>query len=266
MFLTHRTPGNLYAVREPGRETQTMQIQPLSSPPNARPAAPAPEPQTPAEPVDLMVGAPTGRLSPLIPPPQRFPVPVALEIADGIGIGLDGESLVVGHDSRPGRITIVGHLQDGTFPQRDFTISRDGFTTTVDGHYDWQDYRIVRDGASTRIENESPRESSTVTRTGDGLQVDNPFAAGRFQIRHEGAATIVDCEYDGNDYKVSREGNVTRIEGPIPERSFQVTSHDDGSATVDGHYAFQDFTITPTDKGFLVQGHHPQQRFEVSRG
>lgn len=242
-----------------------MHIQSLASAPVPA-ICPRPMPQTPnTEPVDLMVGAPTGRLSPLIPPPNQFPVPIALEIADGIGIGLDGESLVVGHDSRVATITITGHLADGTYPQRDFTVQRDGQSTTIDGHYDWQDYRIVRDGATTRIENQSERESSTVTRDGEAVQVDNPFAAGRYSIRQEGGATIVDCEWDGNDYKVSREGDITRIEGPIPERSFEVTTHADGSATVNGHYAFQDFTITPSEDGFLVQGHYPQQKFAVKR-
>jgi hypothetical protein len=210
-----------------------------------------------------MVGVPTGRLSPQIPPPQWLVTPVALEIDRGIGISLDGEALIVGQDARPGRIRILGHLEDGTFPQRDFTVERDGSNTRVDGYYDWQDYHLADEGGILRIQGSEPGSSSVVRTEGGRTVVENPYPARRYTIAPGAEGTRVDCGWDGFDFEVTSQGNTTRVQGTLPERGYTLTRHEDGSLTVDGHYAFQDFTIRPTERGFVVQGYYPQQRYEV---
>ena len=221
---------------------------------------------------NLIVGAYTGRLNPQIPAGGNYRlVPIGIEIKDGIGIGLDGESIIVSNHHKEGNVKIEGHLtpaqgEEGPesgiiYPQRDFDVARDGNSTKVDGYYDWQDYTVTdnkidcKDDADGRFDYDVSKEGNTTF-------VKGKFAAQDFTITKEGNKTYVKGYDENMSYTLTTEGNVTKIEGNIPERQFTIT--DKGSEwDIDGHYAFQDFKVTKGAKEVLIKGHYPQQKFSI---
>ncbi|MEW6279904.1 MAG: hypothetical protein AB1758_14845 [Candidatus Eremiobacterota bacterium] len=212
----------------------------------------------------LMAGVPTGYLSPQIPPPSLYATTVGLELAPGVGISLDGKALLVAHRPEASKLEIVGHLTDGTYPQRDFTVVSDGSATVVDGYFDHQDYRLEQQGDRTVADGHEDVQDFSIQDDGRTLRVDSRFAARAWTATREGQSADVRSDWaEGETFRVTREGNTTRVESSYPESSFTLTREDDGRIVVDGHYAFQDFTLTPGEGGFVLQGHFPQQRFEV---
>jgi len=79
----------------------------------------------------IIIGARTADLSPLMQP-KYYTTPVAIEIANGIGFGLDGESIIVSGDGREGTIEIRADTGEGEPAVRDFKIERRGPTTKID--------------------------------------------------------------------------------------------------------------------------------------
>jgi hypothetical protein len=214
----------------------------------------------------VLVGAPTGSLNPQIPSPVYRPQAVAIEIADGIGFGIDGESLVVDDGGVNGKTTITGHLDDGTYPQRDFVVTRDGADTKVDGYYDWQKYAMHRDKNVLHINGADASTSSTVTTTVDSTVVDGAYPAQRYYIGQSGTDVVtVDNAGDPNyNAQIVYGDDHISIKSDIPERCFEIDKTPNGFH-VQGMYRFQDFDVTRTDKGFVIQGLYPQQKYVVER-
>ncbi|MBI3928455.1 MAG: hypothetical protein HY319_23135 [Armatimonadetes bacterium] len=69
---------------------------------------------------------------------------------------------------------------------------------------------------------------------------------------------------EGLRFEIAAEGPVTHVRCSVPELGFTLTAHPDGGAVLDGHYAFKDFTLTPSDGGLVVQGHYPHQRYRIT--
>ena len=226
---------------------------------------------------NLIVGAYTGRLNPQIPPGSYHTlVPIGLEIQNGVGISLDGESLIVAHSPKDGQVSIKGHLEPGQgepvpesgvlYPQRDFEVSNKGGTTKVDGFYDWQDYTITRKDGKTTIDCADDMEGRfdyQVFQDGNKTIVKGKYPAQNFVITRDGNKTYVKGCDDNMSYTLTTEGNKTKIEGNIPERQFTVTDKGKELA-IDGHMAYQDFKVTKGPKEFTIKGYYPQQKYEVS--
>lgn len=212
----------------------------------------------------VFVGATTGSLNPQIPSPVWRSSPVAIEIADGIGFAIDGESLVVTDGVREGATTITGRLEDGTYPQRDFTVTRQGQDTRVEGYYDWQDYSMRREGSTLNIAGETPRESSVITEQPNGdILVEGAYPAQRYEIRAEGNTTRVTGYDEFDSALITFAGDKITIQGAIPERTFEITKTENGFH-VQGAYRFQDFDVTLAPEGFTIQGLYPQQKYVVA--
>jgi len=225
---------------------------------------------------NLIVGAYTGRLNPQIPPGDNYNlVPIGLEIQNGIGIALDGESIIVANSDKNGHVSITGHLEPGQgepvpesgvlYPQRDFDVSRKDGATKVDGYYDWQDYTITKKDGKTIIDcvdDSEGRFDYEVSREGNKTLVKGKYPVQNFSITKEGNKTIVKGYDDNLSYTLTTEGNVTKIEGNIPERNFTIT--DKGSEwEIDGHMAYQDFKVTKGPKEVVIQGYYPQQKYVI---
>lgn len=214
----------------------------------------------------VFVGAPTGSLNPQIPSPVYRPCPVAIEIADGIGFAIDGESLIVDDGVREGVTTIAGHLDDGTYPQRDFVVTRSGNDTSVEGYYDWQKYGLRRDDNVLHIDGDSESESSTVTQTVNSIVVDGAYPAQRYYVGVSGADVVTVDSGDPNaKAEIVYHGDHISINSDIPERCFEITKTP-GGLHVQGHYRFQDFDVTYAPDGFTIQGLYPQQKYVVTQG
>jgi hypothetical protein len=205
----------------------------------------------------IIVGAPTGRLSPRIDTPNVHPSPIAIEITNGVGIGIDGESIIVA-PGKEGEIEIIGHLEDGTYPQRDYKVTRKGETTVVDGYYNWQDYKITKSGDRMHIAGETPRETFDVVESGSGFKVSGQYPVQNYDVTFKGNETKVDNPVDIDDAYIVTKGNVTTIKGAHEERDFTIT-RESNHMKIDGRYAFQDFDITWNDKEIVVKGHYPHQ-------
>ncbi|MDQ7824702.1 MAG: hypothetical protein RDV48_18010 [Candidatus Eremiobacteraeota bacterium] len=206
----------------------------------------------------IMVGAPTARLAPYIDEPNVHPAPIALEIANGVGIGIDGESIIVG-PGKEGTIEVTGHLEDGTYPQRDYKVTREGNVTKIDGYYDWQDYTIEGKGNTMHIAGETPRESFDVSEKGNTIDIKGQWPVQNYAITKKGSDVSVKGYDDVYSAKISTQGNVTTIKGGFEERDFTVT-RENNSLKVDGKMAYQDFTITWDDKQIVVTGCYPHQK------
>lgn len=225
---------------------------------------------------NLIVGAYTGRLNPQIPAGGNYQlVPIGIEIKDGIGIGLDGESIIVAHDNKEGKIRIEGHLTEALpgetmpesgilYPQRDWDVERKAGKTKVDGYYDWQDYTVTdklidcKDDAEGRFDYQVSKEGNTT-------YVKGKYPVQNFTITTEGNKTYVKGYDDNLNYTLTTEGNVTKIEGNIPERQFTIT--DKGSEwDIDGHMAYQDFKVTKGPKEVVIKGYYPQQKYTIKYG
>ena len=210
----------------------------------------------------VMIGASTASLNPQIPSPVHRPSTVAIEIEEGIGFAIDGESLVVADSVREGTSSIVGHLEDGSYPQRDFKVSRKGNQTTVDGYYDWQDYTLRRTDDKVEVQCGDPEFSATVTDGPNGLASSGPFPAQSYKVTSKGNETRIQGFDDIHSATIIHDGNTLRIQGAVPERSFEITRTSSGFH-VEGMYRFQDFDVTRTADGFVIQGYYPQQRYAV---
>lgn len=241
---------------------------PRSLPIHHRPASAAVEPrENEGERPDLMVGVPTGYLSPRVPfPPNAdYVVSVGVEIAPGLGISLDGRALLVGPSGHDGRTDIVGHLEDGTYPQRDTAVLRQGVSTVVDGHAEWRDYTLHGDDDHFHAQGNSIRQSFSVFDTPEGKRVESPYAARAWTIAEGEYGFSVSSDWaDGENFQVSREGNVTTVDSNYEDQDFTITRSSDGSLLIDGHLLTDDFTFNRTEDGYVLQGYHPQQRFEIT--
>lgn len=215
----------------------------------------------------VFVGAPTGSLNPQIPSPVYRPSAVAIEIADGIGFGIDGETLIVDDGGKNGTVSITGHLDDGTYPQRDFTVTRNGDDTKIDGYFGWQTYAMHRDKNVLHINGEDDTESSTVTKTVDGTVVDGAWPAQRFYLGQAQQTDVVTVDNAGDsnyDAQIIYGADSISIKSEIPERNFEITKTDNG-LHVKGMYRFQDFDVAYGKDGFTIQGLYPQQKYVVKR-
>lgn len=216
---------------------------------------------------NLMVGVPSGYLGSQLPfPPNvEYNVPVGVEIAPGFGISLDGKTLLVGAEGHQGRTEIIGHLKDGTLPQRDTVVLRGGGETTVDGFYSWQDFKLKGQAGQFSAENENAARGFTVTPTANGFRVENAKAARAWTVEANDGGFAVHSDFkDGETFQVSRNGNTTLVDSNFDDQDFTVTQQADGAAVIDGHLRTEDFTWNPTQKGFDLQGHYDQQHFQVA--
>lgn len=213
----------------------------------------------------LMVGVPTGYLSPQIPPPATGHVAaVGIEIEPGLGISLDGKALLVGPKDAFEKQDIVGHLDGGTYPNRDFQVLRQGGQTTVNGYYDNQDYKLQQSGNRVDVKGQTDREDYSAIFRPDGIDVKSKWAARSYTVNVDGANASVKSDYaDGIQYQLKQEGNTTRVSTGIPEADFTFTRQGDGSIVIDGNLKPQDFTIGRQDGALVVQGYYPQQKFVV---
>jgi len=211
----------------------------------------------------LMVGVPAGSLVPLIPPPDQYSPTVGVELTPGLGISLDGKVLLVGQKGTEESLELIGHLPDGTYPQRDFRIRHAGDRTTVDGYYARQDFSLTRSGASLSVAGVNDRESFSA----EGLNVSSLYPARTWQVTMgERHAEVRSKDPLGARYLLlADQPNETRVYSTLATQDFTVRHHDDGRITVDGQAPHQDFTLTPTADGLVVQGHYPQQHY-VLRG
>lgn len=213
----------------------------------------------------IIVGAPTGRLAPQITPPNAHPSPIAVEIDRGIGIGIDGESIIVSPYPRNETIVIDGKLEDGLYPQREYHVNRQGNETDVDGYYDWQDYKMVMKGETTNIKGETGRESFTVVEKNDLITIDGKYPVQKYNIQSGEKGTEIDGFEEFYDAKITHlSDNRLQIKGDIPERTFTITK-EGNTYTVDGHYAFQKFQVTVDGDNMLVKGFYPHQKFNIQR-
>jgi len=213
----------------------------------------------------IIVGAPTGRLAPQIVPPNIHPSPIAVEIDRGIGIGIDGESIIVSPYPRNETVIIDGKLEDGLYPQREYKVNRRGNKTEVDGFYDWQDYKMVTRGETTNIKGETERESFTVVNKEDLITVDGKYPVQKYKVQSGEKGTEVDGYEELYDAKITHlSDNQIQIKGNIPERTFTVTK-EGNTYSIDGHYAFQDFKVKVDGDKMLVQGFYPHQKFSIQR-
>lgn len=214
----------------------------------------------------LMVGVPSGYLSPRLPYPPNpdYNVSVGVELAPGLGVSLDGKVLLVGVDGPQGKTEVLGHLEDGTFPQRDTVAIRQDDRTLVDGFQDWQDFELKGKALNFQAKGKGPLVSFHVAPTEQGFRVESPWSARAWTVEKtdKGYSVASDFE-DGQRFEVSQQGNSTIIDSNVPDRDFVVTRGDDGSAVIDGRYSVDDFTWKPTSSGYVLQGYYPQQHFEV---
>lgn len=216
---------------------------------------------------NLMVGVPSGYLGPKLPFPDnvQYNVPVGVEIAPGLGISLDGKTLLVGAGGHQGRTEIIGHLKDGTLPQRDTVVLRSGEETTVDGLYNWQDFKLRGKAEQFSAENESVDRGFTVTPTENGFRVENPKAARAWTVETSEVGFSVRSDYkDGETFQVSRNGSTTLVDSNFADQDFTITQQSNGAAVIDGHLRTEDFSWNPTQKGYDLQGHYEQQHFQVA--
>ncbi|HPZ06906.1 MAG TPA: hypothetical protein PL110_02230 [Candidatus Eremiobacteraeota bacterium] len=226
--------------------------------------------------LNLIVGAYTGRLNPQIPPGDRYNlVPIGLEIQKGVGISLDGESIIVTRPPESGKVSITGHLQPGEgepvpesgilYPQRDFQVVSDEKATTIDGFYDWQDYTITDKDGERKIDckdDDNGRFDYQVKQEGNKTFVTGEKAVQNFTITKEGNKTYVKGYDDNLSYTITTEGNVTKVKGNIPERQFTIT--DNGKEwAIDGHMAYQDFKVTKDPHQVVIKGYYPQQKYVI---
>ena len=215
---------------------------------------------------NLMVGVPSGYLSPQtpFPPNVEYNVAVGVEIAPGLGISLDGKTLLVGADGHQGRTDIIGHLKDGLYPQRDTVVLRGGEDTTVDGYYGWQDFQLKGKPGQFTAQHAEPNRGFTVTTTENGFRVENPKAARAWTVESNDAGFAVRSDFaEGETFQVSKNGSTTTVDSNFAEQDFSITQQSNGTAVIDGHYKVDDFTWNPTEKGYDLQGHYAHQHFAV---
>jgi hypothetical protein len=215
----------------------------------------------------LMVGVPSGYLSPRVPMPPNveYNVSVGVELAPGIGVSLDGKALLIGPEGHQGKTDVIGHLEDGLYPQRDTVVLRSGESTNVDGHYAWQDYQLSGKEGDFNAVGENDTKGFTVQETENGFRVNNPYAARAWTVEKTDNGFSVTSDYaDGEKFNVSTQGNTTTVDSNYDNQDFTVTKNADGSSTIDGHLKPEDFSFTPSDSGYELKGHYPQQFFAIN--
>ena len=215
----------------------------------------------------LMVGVPTGFLSPQIPPPNSYHVTsVGIEIEPGLGISLDGKAILVGPKDTTEKLDIIGHLADGTYPQRDFQVTRQGLQALVNGMYDRQDYKLDQQGPLLDVKGQTDVESFTATYRADGMDVNSKYSGRTYKADINGSqATVVPAWDGGMKYTLTQEGNTTRVSTGHEEADFTFTRKEDGSIFIDGQLKPQDFDIKQENGALVVQGYYPQQRYVITR-
>lgn len=209
---------------------------------------------------NLMVGVPTGYLSPQIPPPTSSTTSVGIELAPGIGISLDGRALLVGPQPTDGvELNITGHLSDGTYPDRDFVVTQENGKTQIHGHYERQNYTLMAQPGGFSASSSEHRFQ--MVESAEGFEVKSA------SLQFAAVAQRTTVRTPERTYTVLTEGDTTRVTSADSALDFSVTRRQDGSQFIDGKLATQDFTFSapdPTEGGWVLQGHYPQQRFELS--
>lgn len=213
----------------------------------------------------LMVGVPTGYLSPQIPAPDQFNVAkVGIEIEPGLGISIDGKALLVGPKDATEKVDITGHLADGTYPQRDFQVTRQGLQAVVNGYYDRQDYSLDQKGNQLDVKGIDDYETFKANYRADGFDISNKYSGRCFKVDVNGSqATVVPGDAGGIQYKVTQDGNTTRVETGHVELDFSFTRKEDGSIFVDGQLKPDDWDIKREGGALVMQGYYPQQHYLI---
>ena len=185
--------------------------------------------------------------------------------APGLGISLDGRALLVGPGGAEGNTEIVGHLEDGTYPQRDTTVTREGSVTNVDGHHgEWRDYVLDGQESDFVATGATELEGFSVTQTDNGFRVESDYAARAWNVEETADGFSVSSDFeDGERFQISQQGAVTTVDSNFEEQDFSVTRQADGSVAIDGHLVIEDFTFQSTEDGYLLEGYYPQQRFQL---
>ncbi|CAN0421656.1 unnamed protein product, partial [Phaeothamnion confervicola] len=198
------------------------------------------------------------------PPPTNYVVPVGIEFAPGLGISLDGKAILVGHKGGAEKFDIIGHLEDGTQPQRDFKVARDGSKTTINSKFGWENYTLENKNGTTDVKGETDRESFSIKESSTALQTVGKFPAKTFSVAPGADSVQVTPGYEGGPtYSLTQKGATTNVNAGSEEVNFDFTRNNDGSFSVHGKYKFQDFSITPQGDGWLVKGYYPQQKFVI---
>lgn len=213
----------------------------------------------------LMVGVPTGYLSPQIPPPNTYHVnSVGIEIEPGLGISLDGKAILVGPKETTEKFDIIGHLSDGTMPQRDFQVTRQGLQALVNGYYDNQDYSLNQQGNKLDVKGSEDVQNFSATYRADGIDVASKYASRAYTVNVSGSeATVVSAWENGPKYKITQDGDTTKVDAGFEEGNFTFTRKEDGSIFIDGQLRPQDFDIKRENGKLVVQGYYPQQHYVI---
>lgn len=212
----------------------------------------------------LMVGVPTGYLSPQIPPPSQFVTTVGIEVEPGLGISIDGKAILVGPQDANEKVEILGRLEDGTYPQRDFLVTRQGLQSVVDGYYNHQDYKLDQKGNHLYVKGETDVESFTADYRANGFDINSKYSGRTYKVDVDGAnATVKPAWQEGRQYQIEQRGNTTFVDGGHEDINFSFTRNSDGSITIDGKYAYNDFTIKEENGNLVLKGHYPQQKFVI---
>lgn len=214
----------------------------------------------------MMVGVPVGYLSPRLPfpPNPTYNCSVGVEIAPGLGVSLDGKALLVGADGHEGKTEVIGHLEDGTYPQRDYVVLRSGDETDVDSVNSWQDYSLKGAPKNFYAAGDSERQNFTVKETDNGFRVGSKFASRAWTVTNTEDGVSVRSDFaDGETFNVSVKDGVTTVDSNFIDQDFTITKTDAG-AKIDGHLAYEDFDFTKTDNGYDLKGYYPQQHFVIT--
>lgn len=227
----------------------------------------------------VFVGVPTARLFPYDDEGfndfflKDHKSPVALEITKGIGIGIDCQSIVVGHGNED-KIEIVGHPEDRYSPERSYTVERDGDRTIVNG-YDFREGRLIeKKGNETEINGYDSQnnckldtfDNCKVLENQSGIYVQGRYPDMKYKITFNGREASLEHNFNYkqipiHDKELSTEGNVTFMNNygfGQSGHSFIVT-REPNHMKVEGKYASQKFDITWDDKQIKIEGFRLKQ-------
>ena len=215
----------------------------------------------------LMVGVPSAYLSPRLPfpPNPEYTASVGVEIAPGLGVSLDGKTLLVGPEGHQGKTEILGRLSDATMPQRDTVVLRSGEQTVVEGYHDWQDFALKGKANGFEAQGDSPVKNFQLEQTESGFRVESQFPARAWTIEYkaDGSATVQSDFDRAESFVVSTADGVTKVDSSHDDHDFTLAKQANGEVLIDGRYSFQDFRFSKTDDGHQLKGHYPQQLFKV---
>jgi hypothetical protein len=146
------------------------------------------------------------------PPGDNYQlIPIGLEIKNGVGISLDGESIIVTRPDQQGKISITGHLEPWAgepappsggvlYPQRDFQVVSDKNATNLMVIMTGSDYTITDKDGKLEIDckdDEGGRFDYQVVKNGNTTFVKGKYAVQNFVKTTEGNKTLVKG-YDDN--------------------------------------------------------------------